>query len=172
MGFMPHRGKHSFFTHLMWRIYGKVSLTRQSYNHKTWSAHWDMCKDIHKISNDAESFWKENCRKFNLIHRVYFLSDSFLSPVYSLPEILSPDISRRNCTNEVIWQFWDRKIPPRVVKPRVEEFWNSLWVTKGTSQFLCKSLFFPMNGLAGVVKKKSSTSGEAASGGFFFYHNC
>ena len=51
-------------------------------------------------------------------------------------------------------------------------FWNFLWVTKGTFQFLCKSQFFPMNGLAGVVKKNSSTSGEAASGGIFFYHNC
>ena len=49
-----------------------------------------------------------------------------------------------------------------------EKFWNSLWVTKGTSQFLCKSHFFPMNGLAGVVKKKSIMSGEAVNDGFFF----
>ena len=45
---------------------------------------------------------------------------------------------------------------------------NSLWITKGTLQFPCKSWIFPMNGLAGVVKKKSIMSGEAANDGFFF----
>ena len=32
--------------------------------------------------------------------------------------------------------------------------------------------FFPMNGLAGVVKKNSTMSREAANGGIFIYHNC
>ena len=33
---------------------------------------------------------------------------------------------------------------------------NSLFVTQGAFQFLCASQFFPMNGLAVVVKKNSS----------------
>ena len=49
---------------------------------------------------------------------------------------------------------------------------NSLWVTKGTLQILCKSQIFPIHGLAGVVKNNFSTSGEAASGEIIFYHNC
>ena len=52
--------------------------------------------------------------------------------------------------NEVIWQFWDGE--------------NSLFVTQGTSQFLCASQFFPIHGLAVVVKKNSSPLVEE----FFF----
>ena len=73
-----------------------------------------------------------------------------------------------HCTNEVIWRFWDGKIPPRAASPLVEEFWNSLWVTKGTSQFLCKSQFFPMNGLAGVVKKNPPRAAKPRVEDFFF----
>ena len=76
--------------------------------------------------------------------------------------------NNNDCTNEVIWRFWDGKIPPRAAKPRVEEFWNSLWVTKGTSQFLCKSQFFPMNGLAGVVKKNPPRAAKPRVEDFFF----
>ena len=45
---------------------------------------------------------------------------------------------------------------------------NSLFVTQGTSQFLCASQFFPIHGLAVVVKRKSSTRGFTAREGFFF----
>ena len=40
--------------------------------------------------------------------------------------------------NEVIWQFWDRE--------------NSQFVSQDTFQFLCASQFFPIHGLAVVVK--------------------
>ena len=45
---------------------------------------------------------------------------------------------------------------------------NSLWITKGAFQFPCKSQFFPMNGLAGVVNKNFPMSGKAANGEFFY----
>ena len=41
---------------------------------------------------------------------------------------------------------------------------NSLFVTQGTSQFLCASLFFPIHGLAVVVKKESSTPAKPFMG--------
>ena len=49
---------------------------------------------------------------------------------------------------------------------------NSLFITQGTLQFLCKSQFFPMNGLALVVKKNFPMSGKAANGEISFHYDC
>ncbi len=86
----------------------------------------------------------------NLVHLVHII-------ILILRVVTSFHLHIRNA-NEVIWQFWDRE--------------NSLFVTQGTSQFLCVSQFFPIHGLAVVVKKESSTRGFAARGGFFFHHAC
>ena len=47
------------------------------------------------------------------------------------------------CTNALRRRSGDGLFPPRVAKPRVGEIENSPWVTKGTSQFPCKSQVFP-----------------------------
>ena len=63
----------------------------------------------------------------------------------------------------------------RNVDPIIFGIWNgknSLFITQGTLQFPCASQFFPIHGLAVVVKEKSSTHSFAARGGFFFQHAC
>ena len=62
------------------------------------------------------------------------------------------------CSNPIIFGIWDGIIPYESRKVH----YNSH----------ASHNFFPMNGLAGVVKKNSTMSREAANGGIFIYHNC
>ena len=67
--------------------------------------------------------------------------------------------------NDIIWEFWDGKIPIRAAKPRVQE----LEITYESQKV---QLYFPKKGLAGVVKKNFPMSGEATNGEILFYYDC
>ena len=82
----------------------------------------------------------------NLVHLVHII-------ILILRVVISFHLHIRNA-NEVIWQFWDGE--------------NSLFVTQGTSQFLCVSQFFPIHGLAVVMKKNSPLAASPLVGEFFF----
>ena len=70
---------------------------------------------------------------------------------------------------------WKHHFFNRNVDPIIFGIWNgknSLFITQGTLQFPCASQFFPIHGLAVVVKIKSIIRGFAAHDGFYFHHAC
>ena len=69
------------------------------------------------------------------------------------------------CNNSIIWLFWDGIIPLRAAKPQVKE----LKIPYESGEV---HLYFPMNGIAGVVNNNSTMRGEASNGGIIFHHNC
>ena len=73
--------------------------------------------------------------------------------IYCIVLVLKRHFFNRN-VDPIIFGIWNGK--------------NSLFITQGTLQFPCASQFFPIHGLAVVVKKKSIIRGFAARGGFFF----
>ena len=78
----------------------------------------------------------------------------------------------KNCTNPIIFGIWDGIIPSWAAKRRMKELKIPYESRKVHFNSHASHNFFPMNGLAGVVKKNSTMSREAANGGIFIYHNC
>ena len=76
------------------------------------------------------------------------------------------------CTNPIIFGIWDRIIPSWAAKRRMKELKIPYESRKVHFNSHASHNFFPMNGLAGVVKKNSTMSREVANGGIFIYHNC
>ena len=101
--------------------------------------------------------WVQSRGKVNFLIGLISIHSGYFLVIYVSANILKCHFSTRN-VNPIIFRIWDGK--------------NSLFITQGTLQFPCASQFFPIHGLAVVVKKKSIIRGFAAHDGFFFHHAC
>ena len=71
----------------------------------------------------------------------------------------------REWPNPIILKNGDGIIPLRAAKPQVKE----LKIPYESGEV---HLYFPMNGIAGVVNNNSTMRGFASHGGIIFHHNC
>ena len=112
----------------------------------------------------------------------YYCNNREMDLCYTIPLLLGREMYLYfNFWSRLVNSAWKKRFfeslhkPNRNVNPVISKNGdgkNSPFVTQGTFQFPCASQFFPIHGLAVVVKKNFPIRGFAAHGEIFIHYSC